>query len=97
MREFKESIEEARTLSGREPNPFDTFVQKLNLFSEAAGLESESLLCKTHAMVVAGATRALKGPLQRMEFLAKRLMEDYDRFSQKQVVLGSPIYVALDE
>lgn len=54
---------------------------------------------------IAFAARTLDGPEQKLEFLAKRLMEgdeptkNPDMFGKtgKRVLLGSPIYVALEE
>ncbi len=47
--------------------------------------------------LVTMATQNMTGTEQRLEFCAKRLVESYNRASQKRVVLGSPIYVALAE
>jgi hypothetical protein len=46
--------------------------------------------------VVAHATRHMDGPLQKFEFLAKRLQEDHEG-GRLRILLGSPFYVALVE
>lgn len=47
-------------------------------------------------VLVRKVTRRMKGPLQNLEFLAKRLMWGQDK-DGKLLLLGSPIYVALAE
>lgn len=39
---------------------------------------------------------SIQGPTQRIEFLAKKLLERYDRITGKIFIIGSPIYVALE-
>src|SRR6266446_5736775 len=40
-------------------------------------------------------TLEMGGPIQRLEFLAKRLLEQPAHGNKKQVVLGTPLYVAM--
>jgi hypothetical protein len=72
---------------------------------EIEGLSIEEMIPHAlHATLIA--TRALKGPEQRVEFLAKRLLYlsktttdncDWWRPNNEGVLLGTPIYVALAE
>jgi hypothetical protein len=43
------------------------------------------------------ATEAMRGPQQRLEFLAKRLLVGAEFRTERQILLGSPLYVALAE
>ena len=58
---------------------------------------SETSIDDDELGLVAKATGLMKGPEQRLEFLAKRLIEGYARKENARIVLGSPIYVALAE
>jgi hypothetical protein len=75
------------------PNLLQTIRQKL--FDNTH--EKDDRFDQSDAGLVAFTTKHLKGPHQKMEFLAKRLIESYSHDNKKRVVLGSPIYVALVE
>jgi hypothetical protein len=45
--------------------------------------------------LIEGATKELKGPLQKYEFLARSLIQRFDESRQLHLLLGSPIYIAL--
>jgi uncharacterized protein DUF7019 len=63
----------------------------------SAKIEDERQSNEYDISLVADATNSLKGPTQRMEFLAKRLIEGYSHKQQQRILLGTPIYVALAE
>jgi hypothetical protein len=78
--------------------------KRLQTLAERQGLKAdEDRINQLLLSTVKSITMDMKGPVQKMEILAKRLAEGYDRQTDstnqkaKKLLLGSPIYVALAE
>lgn len=60
-------------------------------------LEERAEADKFNFYKIIEATKLLKGPINKLEFLAKKLFYQYDEKRNQYLLLGSPIYVALKD
>jgi hypothetical protein len=80
----------------KKPNPdvIDVKLHERRFFGKSL-TEQERVDESLHAVYLA--TSQMMGPQQRLEFLAKRLLYGTYRHAEKQILLATPIYVAMAE